>query len=236
MTKSDTTARFNQQGGAAYKNAWAKLAPTRDALHLLMQSILLDLPADTRVLCVGVGTGSELLALAEAFPTWRFTAVEPATAMLDVCRTDAEATGIADRCTFHEGYLETLPEAEPFDVATSILVSQFLTDIAERRAFFQAIAQRLRPSGYLIASDIAGDFSLSKYQELREVWKLMLRVADISPENAQKSVDSWETAIAVLPVAEVEALLASAGFSSPILFAQSLLIHSWYARRSDETV
>lgn len=42
-----------------------------------------------------------------------FTAVEPSAQMLAVCRTRAETGGFADRCTFHNGYLDTLPAALP---------------------------------------------------------------------------------------------------------------------------
>ena len=95
------------------------------------------------MLCVGAGTGAELSYLAERFPGWRFTAVEPSAPMLEVCRRRAEAQGIEGRCIFHEGYLESLPPSEPFDAATSLLVSQFILDPEERSGFFRAIAGRL---------------------------------------------------------------------------------------------
>ena len=98
-----------------YDERFAAIAPMRDTLHLLTRAILGDLPADARILCVGAGTGLELLDLARAFPRWRFTAVEPATPMLNRCREKAAEAGVASRCTFHEGYLDSLPPAEPFD-------------------------------------------------------------------------------------------------------------------------
>ena len=123
---------FNKEQAATYDERFAKLAPQRDALHLLIRILLGDLPERARVLCVGAGTGAELLALARAFPGFAFTAVEPAQAMLEVCEKRAHEEGVADRCVFHHGYLATLPAGEPFDVATSLLVSQFLKVRAER--------------------------------------------------------------------------------------------------------
>ena len=43
--------------------------------------------------------------------------------MLDVCRK-AEACGVASRCVFHAGYLDSLPSGQAFDAATALLVSQ----------------------------------------------------------------------------------------------------------------
>src|SRR3712207_7126151 len=53
----------------------------------------------------------------------------------------------ASRCAFHAGYLDSLPPAEAFDVATALLVSQFILDRAARSGLFRGIGERLRPGG-----------------------------------------------------------------------------------------
>ncbi len=60
----------------------AKLKPIKDALHLCMKMIFMNLPQEARILCVGAETGSELINLAEAYPKWKFTVVEPAPKMM----------------------------------------------------------------------------------------------------------------------------------------------------------
>ncbi|WP_017748515.1 class I SAM-dependent methyltransferase [Scytonema hofmannii] len=166
---------FDQERASSYDKQFAKLAPIRDALHLFIRIVLSELPDDARILCVGVGTGAELIDLAQTFPRWQFIAVEPAAPMLDICRQKAEACGIASRCTFHEGYLNSLPTSDSFGAATCLLVSHFFMQQSERRDFFREIAARLLPNGYLVSSDLASNISTESYQSLLEVWLRMLR-------------------------------------------------------------
>ena len=232
MKNQQSAIVFDQKTASAYDNRWAKLAPIRDSLDLLIRAILSELPADARILCVGVGTGSELINLAQAFPLWRFTAVEPAIAMLDVCRQRVEECGITSRCTFHEGYLDSLPESDSFEAATCLVVSHFIMEKEERRNFFNQIALRLRPQGYLISSDIAYDMSTSDYQSLLEVWLRVMKSAELPEDDIEKMRAAYGRDVAVLPPQEVASIIASAGFDTPVLFFQNLLIHAWYSRRT----
>ena len=100
MQNQKSSIVFDQERALSYDKRFAQLAPLRDALHLLIHAVLSELPADARILCVGVGTGSELIYLAQRFPEWRFTAVEPSAPMLEVCRRRTEECGIASRCGF----------------------------------------------------------------------------------------------------------------------------------------
>ena len=108
MPPQEGPAFFDQTVADKYDQQAARLAPLRDALHLLIGVVFSGLPAQARVLCAGAGTGAELLYLAEKFPQWHFTAVEPSAPMLEVCRRRAAESGIASRCVFHEGYLDSL--------------------------------------------------------------------------------------------------------------------------------
>lgn len=230
MQSDKITAIFDQQA-ATYDQKWSQLAPINQALHLLAGAVLSKLPAQAHILCVGAGTGIEILAFAQKFPGWRFTAVEPSVPMLEVFQRRAAEHGIVSRCTFHAGYLDSLPAGEPFDAATAFLVSQFILDREARSQFFQAIADRLRPEGILISSDLAGDLSAPECQGLLEVWYALMSGNGITPEGVAKMREAYVRDVAVLPPEDIHDIIARSGFASPTQFFQAGMIHAWYAKR-----
>lgn len=230
MNNPVTTFVFDQERATNYDKLFAKLAPLRDALHFLTRMVLSELPDNARILCVGAGTGLELIYLAQQFPQWQFTAVDPAAPMLNLCRQKAEKAGIASRCTFHEGYLDSLPASDAFDAAICILVSHSIMQLEERRNFFRQIGARLRPHGYLVSADLASDMSTPAYKSLFEVWLRSMQYAEMPAREIEKIISLYGQSLAVLPQQEVESIIASSGFETPVLFCQTLLIHAWYAR------
>jgi len=223
---------FDQKRATSYDKTTAQSAPMFEALRFLIRLVFSDFPEEARILCVGVGTGSELLDLAQHFPDWHFTAVDPAAPMLEICRERAQSSGIAGRCTFHEGFLDSLPPSAPFDGATCLMVSHAMIDPDERRAFSRQIAARLRPDGILVSSDLAGDKTTLEHEARLAVWMEMLRQSDIPAEEVERYRTSYATKVALLPPVEVAALIGAGGFHMPVLFFQSLLLHGWFSRRS----
>lgn len=232
MQRQEPPVAFDQAHAAAYDQRFAKLAPMRDALHLLISAVFADLPAQARILCVGAGTGHELIYLARKFPQWRFAVVEPSAPMLEVCRRKAGECGITPRCVFHEGYLDSLPPSAAFDAATSLLVSQFILAPEARAGFFHAIAGRLRPGGYLASADLASDMASATYHRLLEVWLRLMRETGSPPEQLERLRVTYGRDVALLPAEQVSSIIASAGFETPVLFLQTGLIHAWYAQRT----
>lgn len=228
MKGKETLEQLFNKSAASYDENYAGTRSLKDALHLGMRAVFADLPEDASVLCVGAGTGQEVLYLARFFPKWSFTIVEPASAMLEVCKKKASEQGVAQRCTFHRGYLETLAQSEPFNAATSILVSQFITDPNERKAFFCDIAQRLKKGGLLINADLAGDMDAGNFKSLFKVWTNMQQ---LTAEKAAELQEQWKKLVALVPVREVEGIISAGGFEDPVLFFQTVFIHAWFAKR-----
>lgn len=231
MDQDQIKAIFDHQA-ASYDTQWARTAAIKDCLYFLLPSLFADLPADARVLCVGVGTGAELAHLARVNPGWRFTAVEPSGPMLDVCRQRAEAEGFASRCRFHEGYLDSLADIDAHDAATCFLVSQFFLDAQSRSGFFLEIARRLKPGGLLASSDLASDVTSSEYEVLLRAWMTMMASSHITPEAIARMRHAYAHDVGVLAPGAIADIIAAGGFSRPVPFFQAGLIHAWLSRRA----
>lgn len=231
MTQDEIKALFDQQA-ANYDTQWAKTAPLRNCLHLLLSSMFAELPEGANILCVGVGTGDELIYLATRNPGWTFTAVEPSGGMLDICRQRAEEEGVASRCTFHEGYLNALSGVQKYDAATCFLVSQFILDKTERSGFFSEIAARLKPDGILASSDLASDVQSPEYDVLLRGWMNMMSAADISSEAMERMRKAYTNDVGVLPPEKIVEIIKAGGFELPVQFFQAGLIHAWLSKRA----
>jgi len=230
MHPDEIVSLFDQQA-AGYDRQWARTAPIRECLYLLLDPLLAGLPHDARILCVGVGTGLEMAHLAQSHPGWTFTAVEPSAAMLDACRSRAEADGFAARCRFHHGFLDTLPADAPYQAATCFLVSQFIVDRAERARFFAGIAARLAGGGLLASTDLAADTASPAYATLLPAWMQMMAAAEVTPEAIERIRQAYARDVAVLPPDQIESILADGGFDNPARFFQAGLIHGWLSRK-----
>ena len=188
---------------SSYDSKLARMAPIHNGLYFLLESVLAGLPHDARILCVGVGTGTELIHLAGVFPGWHFTAVEPSGAMLDICRKRVDEAGLSSRCSFHEGYLETLPPESMHDAATCFLVSQFILDAQARSDFFRQIAERLVPGGILANSDLSADVESEDYDALLAVWQRVMATSAVSAEGLDRMKSGYAKDVAILPSAHL---------------------------------
>lgn len=223
---------FGKDQAENYDNQWSKLSPVNDLLHFLSKLLLKDLPSAANVLCVGAGTGAELVALAKEFPEWTFTALDLSPEMIEMCRKNTEKAGISERCKFYAGTLDSFSLEEKFDAATSILVSQFLTEKENRIIFFSEIKKRLNSGGYLINADLTSPDEDISYENLRKVWIKMLIFAGTPENKAESATSQWGKMVAISKQEEIEEMIKSGGFENPTLFYQSLFIKAWFAQIS----
>lgn len=230
MQREELKVVFDQMA-AGYDKQWARMAPIRESLHFLLGSVFAGLPADARILCVGVGTGVELSYMARLFPGWRFTAVDPSGAMLNVCRERADAEGYRSRCYFHEGYLDTLTMEGLHDGATCFLVSQFMLEREARCGFYRLIADRLVAGGVVAICDLASDVGSKDYEALLRVWMRVMSTAGVEEEVLERMRAAYAKDVAILPPGEVAGMIEASGFGRAVQFFQAGLMHGWFAGR-----
>lgn len=224
---------FAGEMAASYDARNEPLVALRDALQLLTGRLLLqDLPADARILCVGAGTGKEILGLAPLAPGWRFTALDPAPDMLEICRDRLAEAGLSERCTIVPGYIDELDDGIAYDAATSILASHFITDRDARQAYFAGIAARLKPGAILVNADLSGDRADSRFDQLEHVWLSALRAAGMDDGGVAAYRENLDKSVGLLPPDTLAQLIAAAGFTRPVRFYQAGLIHGHVARRA----
>lgn len=230
MTRSDTPAArniFDRQAADAYDRRNSALAPISDSLHFLLRLTLEDLPTDARVLCVGVGTGAEILSLALAYPGWSFVGIDPSEEMLAVGRRRLEHAGVLQRCELLQGYAQDAPHG-PYDVAVSLLVAHFIKR-EDRPVFYSAIHERLRPGGRFVSAEISGDLNAPEFPETLTDWKRVQRLMGATPESLGNLEAMMRNVLGILTPAETETLWRSAGFRTPIPFFQAFMIRGWHA-------
>jgi len=235
MNQEELNAAFDKQA-SGYEEQQKKLAPIHEGLYFQLEWIFSELPQDARILCVGLGAGVELSYLASRFQSWRFTAVEPSGAMLDVCRQRAEKEGFVSRCAFHEGYVESLPDIELHDAATCFMVSQFILDKKARSNFFREISNRLQHNGILVSADLSSLVGTPEYEALLKVWVSMLHAANVPADAIEKTHSAWAKDVAILPPDDVKSIIERGGFNSSVQFYQSGFVHAWFSRRSGNAV
>ena len=232
MTPPNTPAApsfFSQDVADAYDRRNRALAPISDSLHFLLRLVLADLPPNARVLCVGVGTGAEILSLAAAYPGWSFVGVDPSVEMLAVGRRRLEQAGVMRRCELVHGYVEDAPR-EAFDAVVSLLVAHFIKREG-RPGFYAAIHDRLKSGGRYVSAEISGDLDAPEFPAMLENWKQVQTLMGATPQSLAQLDGMMREALGVLPPEETQALWRAAGFGMPIPFFQAFMIRGWHAVR-----
>ncbi|MFZ5428177.1 MAG: class I SAM-dependent methyltransferase [Thermodesulfobacteriota bacterium] len=232
MAERKVTEFFGEKAAGTYDERNRKIRAINDNLHLLIRLVLEDLPEDASILCVGVGTGADILGLADAFPGWRFTGVDPSEHMLAVCKDRMREHSLLSRCELIHGYVGEIPVEPRFDAVLCLLVTQFVKDPSARLDMFGDMAARLKLGGFLINSEISGDTASPEFQDMMRAWKAMHRLTGAPEKNLEGMVRALREHVAVEPPSVIEGYLRDAGLGMPVRFFQALFIRAWYSRKS----
>lgn len=232
MQKTQPPDHFNEDAARSYDERNRRLAPIGENMHFLIQLALRDLPEDARILCVGVGTGAEILALAKVFPNWKFTGVDPSAAMLAICAERLEEAGVRGRCQLIHGYIEDVDTKAAFDAALSVLVAHFIKR-GDRLNYFNNMVSRLKPGGQLVNLEISFDLNSPEFPAMLKNWERVQALLGATPESLANLPHLLRTGLSVLAPGETRELLCQSGIAVPVQFYQAFMIHGWHGVKSD---
>ncbi|MBN47756.1 MULTISPECIES: class I SAM-dependent methyltransferase [unclassified Methylophaga] len=227
MNTDSTVIDHFTNGAMVYDERNRQLAPIADNMHFLIRLILKNAPEQARILCVGVGTGAEIISLSKSFPHWTFVGVDPSIGMLDVCRERLIEAGVRDRCELIHGYVDDVPEGDSFDAVLSILVAHFVKH-EDRLNFYQAMYSRLRTNGMLISTEISFDLDSAEFPFMLKNWEAVQSMMGATPESLANLPMQLREMLSVISPAETAHLLKQAGIDVPIRFFQAFMISGWY--------
>lgn len=221
---------FTKEHSRAYDERNAKLSAISENMHFLIRLVLKDLPAKSRVLCVGVGTGAEIMSLAREYPEWTFVGVDPSQSMLDVCAERLRAAGFADRCKLVNGFVHDVSDSD-FDASLSVLVGHFVKR-DERLAFYENLVHRLRSGGVVVDTEISYDLESTEFPSMLANWTKIQALMGGTSESLATLPQVLKEVLTVLPPTEIESLLLDAGVAKPVRFFQAFMITGWYGVRA----
>ena len=211
---------------ARYADGPRRFTPGLDALHRMTGLLLAErVPADAHILVLGAGGGLELKAMAEAYPGWTFTGVDPAGAML---RLAAQTLGAdAHRAELIEGYIDDAP-AGPFDGAVCLLTLHFLATDERIRTAAQ-IRARLKSGAPFVAAH--GSFPQGPGERDRwlDRYASYAVASGVDPEQTAAARAAVSTHVAMLSPEADEAVLRDAGFTGVEQFYAAFTWRGWVA-------
>lgn len=224
---------FGKDRANSYDQGNSHLVPILDNLHYMIKIVLSELAPNSKILCVGAGTGSEIIELAAAFPKFTFLAVEPSEAMLEVCREKLQKLNLLDRCELICGNIEDVPDTNDYNAAICLLVLHH-TSIEDRTKIVAGISKRLKNLGYFICAEISYDNSSKVFADIIEKWKSLIRKSGAPEDKIQNLPKMMKEHLFVQTPSEIERMLILNGFEEPIQFFQSLLIRAWYSQKKND--
>jgi len=231
MKTDEIVQIFEDMGADAYDGFNSHFRQLSESMYFLTMLALKDLPRDANILCVGVGTGADIIDLAKTNPGWTFTGVEPSKSMLDGCRMKLKIEGLTNRCELFHGYLSDFSSKYKYDAVLCYFVMHFIEKV-ERKKIYYDINKHLKNEGYFVHAEISCDFETDDFHLHLKNWKSLHGYSGATEEKLSSIEEVLTKQLYILSPTETKKLVQECGFKNHIQFFQSFMIHAWHTRKS----
>ena len=232
MTSDEIVQIFDTMGVENYDGFNSHFNTISTNLHFLTMLILNKLPSDAKILCVGVGTGADIMDLAKINKKWRFTGIEPSASMLNGCKKKIEQEGLTDRCDFFQGYLSEFSSDQKYDAVLCFFVFHFIPK-EERKKIYSDMHKHLKNGGQIVHAEISCDLESDNFPSLLNDWKSLHSYAGGTEEKLVNMEKVLKEQLSILSPKETEKLIQESEFKNPVPFFQSFIIRGWHAKKAN---
>lgn len=222
---------FNSDFALQYDSFIRLAVPAYDQLFPMSDSFFHPLDKTSpHLLVVGAGGGAELLYFSQTYPSWFLTGVDPSEQMLKIASHKIRQAGTEDRVHLHQGFVHELPAADKFDMATCILVLQFLPDDNAKLNLLKSVAERLKHGSPFILVSIYGDKQSAEFKKNFTAWKKRFRSNGTDPEKSEDVQRILK--MPLISEDRIKVLLEEAGFQNIVKFYSAYQVGGWAAELS----
>lgn len=200
--------------------------PGLDAMYRLVHALIACHSNEApHVLVVGAGGGREIEELRNSGADGTITAIDPSARNLESARAVVGARGASPQVRFIVGTVDNLPDAESFDIVTSLLVMHHLPDDGAKLTYLRGLRNRLGPGGQLIHADVCFDESedfhalIPAFQAHADIFSVLAKATRLELDAIPK--------LSVVSGDRTGVLFSEAGLTEPQEVFRTLWYRCW---------
>ncbi|MDH5543100.1 MAG: class I SAM-dependent methyltransferase [Nitrospinota bacterium] len=230
MKEKERKDLFGSDIANKYESQMQRSLPGRNDLYEIIAAYFHETLSEVgRILVVGAGGGKEILHFKRFNPKWEITGIDPSLDMIETARESLRSNNIS--AELHHCYLEDLPAGDPFDAATSILVSHFIRTYEEKLESLWEISARLKSGGPFVMVSLYGNNNDAEYKFIQKVWHRYMLAKGIEHDDLEEHKNKREEHIFPVSDGTHRELLAEAGFTDIIEFFSAFHFKGWFAKK-----
>ena len=180
---------------------------------------------DLKILCVGCGTGTEIVRIAKISNNWKVYGCDPSIEMLNIAKEKITASNLKN-VELKQGTVEVFKDHK-FDVTNLSLVLHFFIK-TDKYELLSKISEVLKLGGNLIISDIylANNFE----QKLNQLRLYISKQNSIEMDNLNRYINHIRDDIKYISDKEINEILNSLNFSKVNRTINKYVFGQWTSR------